>query len=239
MKSRIISLIFLILSFVFQVCTATSVSSEKDGIVLEVTITPAGGKHLVSCRLTNNSPFPICSSSLAYKHVFYAKLTDAKGDELLPDMEWAANFGQKSSPGYKRQKITSVFQVNPEESLDWEFFLEEAYSATNLDQSHELQVSWESIYGGTKTDRDGNPYHFPPDWKTSISIPLAEHGIGSSAIQARQSTDATGFTNKARNGKGESKANNKYGHFHSLLVAGVLILVALLLLVGFKKNRRA
>lgn len=237
MKPRILSLLFLILTLVSQVCTATSVSSEKDGLVLDVTIATEDGKHLVSCRMTNNSEFPICSASIAYKHAFYAKLTDVHGEELLPNKQWAENFGQKSSRGYQRQKITSAFQVNPGEALNWKFFLEDAYSIPNLNQSKELHVSWETIYGGTKTDRDGNPYHFPPDWKTSVTVPLAEVGIGKSAVKQNEET-ATSDASRNRRNKESVETIPSMGRSHVLWAVSLGILIGLLAVVALKRKSK-
>jgi hypothetical protein len=132
---------------------------------------------MVTRLLTNRSEFPICSASIRHKHVFYAKLTDTDGIELPQNEEWAQSAAQKSSKIYKRPRSFLGFQVNPGDFVNWDFYLEDAYPASSLKRAEKLEISWESWYAGAETDLDGNPYRFPPDWKTSVAIPLAESGI--------------------------------------------------------------
>ena len=173
-----IRVIILVLAAMLQDVVAKTVTSEKDGIVLNVTFTKDGEKNLASCILTNRSEFPICTVSISYRQAFYAKLTDANGSELYHNAEWAADYGQKTSREYQRPRSHMGFQVDPGESVKLKFYLEDAYPESSLEKADKLEISWESQYGGAKNDLDGNPYRFPLFWTTSVSVPLAEVGIG-------------------------------------------------------------
>jgi hypothetical protein len=237
MKSRILALIYFLLSF--QACAGTTVTAEKDGLVLEVTITSDDGKDLVSCRLTNNSEYPICTASIRYKQVFYVTLIDKNGNELPHNEEWADTYAQKSSRIYKRPRSHTGFQVNPGKSVDLTFYLSDAFPETSISQAHQMQVSWESKYFGAENDLDGNPYHFPAEWETSVSIPLAELGVVRSADKDNQASEATNLNDKPDAAISWLEASRKERTFYSLLVAGIVILVGLLLLVGFKKKSKS
>lgn len=179
MAKSIASKIFLIVVGAMLLATsAQAVTTEKDGIELNVTITRDEGKTLVSSVLANRSEFPICSASVRYKQVFYAKLADADGNVLPQDAKWAQSHAQKSSRRYHLPRTFTVFQINPGESLNWDFHLEDAYPASSIGQGEKLELSWESQYFGIKSDLDENPYRFAPDWKTSVTMPLAKAGIG-------------------------------------------------------------
>ena len=242
MKSQALSLIYLLqlLLLSLQVCAETTVTSEKDGLVINVKITPEDSKHLVSCRLTNRSEFPICSGSIRYKQVFYVTLMDESGNELPHDEEWANTYAQKSSRIYKRPRSHTGFQVNPGTSVDFMFYLSDAYPETSISQAHHMHVSWESKYFGAENDLDGNPYHFPAEWETSVTVPLAEVGVGSStAAPNGDASEVTNLTDKQTDVKKNSETSGKDGLFYLLLVAGVVILAGLLLVVGFKKKSKS
>jgi len=236
MNNQFKCLIFFVFLLLLQATAAKTTTSIKEGIVLDVEITKEDGKTSVLCRLTNESEFPICTASIRYKQVFYATLTDERGNELPHDEEWAQKYAQKSSRIYKRPRSHTGFQVNPGESVELKFFLEDAYPATSIKQASKLDVSWESMYYGAETDFDGNPYQFPPDWKTSVSLPLAELGIGSSTAQDGHASEATNVADKPNGVKTSLETNSKDSPFYLLLVAGVVILAGLLLVVGFKKR---
>lgn len=102
-----------------------------------------------------------------------------------------------------------------------------------------MQVSWESKYFGAENDLDGNPYHFPAEWETSVSIPLAELGVVRSADKNNQASEATNLNDKPDAAISWLEASRKERTFYSLLVAGIVILVGLLLLVGFKKKSKS
>jgi hypothetical protein len=241
MKSRTVILIYLLqlLLFSLQVCAGTTVSSEKDGLVLDVKITSEDGKHLVSCRLTNNSKFPICSASIRYKQVFYVTLMDESGNELPHDEEWANTYAQKSSRIYKRPRSHTGFQVNPGESVDLTFYLGDAYSKTNISQAHQMHVSWESKYFGAENDLDGNPYHFPAEWETSVTLPLAEVGVGASAAKGNEGVVSSGANNSNRSGEENPETTTTKVTSHALWAVFLGILIGLLAVVALKKKSKS
>jgi len=232
-------IIFFVFLLLLQVAAAKTTTSIKEDIVLDVTIIKEGGRTSVLCRLTNGSDFPVCTASIRYKQVFYATLTDERGNELPHDEEWAQKYAQKTSRIYKRPRSHTGFQVNPGESVELKFFLEDAYPATSIKQASKMDISWESMYYGAETDFDGNPYQFPPDWNTSASLPLAELGIGSSTAQDDHASEATIVSDKANGEKRSSEASRKDSPLYLLLVAGVVVLAGLLLVIGFKKKSKS
>lgn len=176
---------FLCLSLLFatllQWGAAQTATKEKDRIVLAVTISEEEGKNKVSCKLTNHSEFPICTSGVVYR-VFYAKLTDEAGNELPQEQAWAKKFSQKSSRRYIRQHSHVFFDVKPGASDKFDFLLQNAYPASSLEKGVKLEISWESFYYGASNDLDGNPYQFPPEWITSVAFSLEKLPTGLVAV---------------------------------------------------------
>lgn len=241
MKSRTVILIyfFQLLLLSLQVCAETTASSEKDGLVLDVKITTEDGKPLVSCRLTNNSEFPICSASIAYKQVFYVTLMDESGNELPHDEEWANTYAQKSSRIYKRPRSHTGFQVNPGESVDFTFYLSDAYPETSISQAHQMHVSWESKYFGAENDLDVNPYHFPAEWETSVTVQLAEVGIGMSAVKENQSGVNNSANDSNRGGEKNSETATNIRTSYAVGAVFLVILIGLLVVFVVKKKSKS
>lgn len=210
MKHLLLRIPTLLIIILLQSISAKTVTTEKDDIGLVVTITEEDGKHVVISELTNGSEYPICSSSLIYKQAFYVELKDAGGTVLSPFEEWAQDNAQKSSRWYKNPRSHMGFQVNPGDSVNFEFILEDAYPSNVIEQSFKMQVSWESVFGGSKNDLDGNPYHFPPIWVASVSVPLSEIGIGISPLQ----------TDRAKVGRDTKSDNSDKPEIFSVVLRG-------------------
>lgn len=223
MMSSILRFVVLIL-IAAQALFAQTATREKDRIVLTVTITEEAGKNKVSCKLTNHSEFPICTSGVVYR-VFYAKLTDVNGNELPQEQAWATDFSQKTSRRYIRQNSHVFFEVKPGESNTFEFLLQDAYPASSLEKGVKLEISWESFYYGADTDFDGNPYRFPPEWITSAALSLEKspNGLVAVPIVAQDDTQKA-HPKAASNPEPESPSN---GIRWLWLVPGLVLLVTL------------
>lgn len=234
MKYLLLRIPALLIISLFPLVLAKTVTTEKDDIGLVVTITEEDGKHVVTSELTNGSKYPICSSSLIYKQAFYVELKDAEGTVLSPFEEWAQDNAQKSSRWYKNPRSHMGFQVNPGDSVNFEFILEDAYPSNVIEQAVKMQVSWESVFGGSKNDFDGNPYHFPPIWVASVSVPLSEIGVGLSLPQIDQAK----ISRESKSAKSNNLeifsiyVNNKLGYF---LGGFIIMLATLAMIAAFKR----
>jgi hypothetical protein len=236
MKNLLLRLPALLTIILFQSVSAKTVTTEKDDIVLVVTITEEDGKHVVTSELTNGSEYPICSSSLIYKQAFYVELKDAGGTVLSPFDAWAQDNAQKSSRWYKNPRSHMGFQLNPGDSVNFEFILEDAYPSNVIEQAVKMQVSWESVFGGSKNDLDGNPYHFPPIWVVAVSVPLSEIQVGLSLPQTDQA-EIERETKSAEVNKIEIVSidiNNRKNYIIGVIIS---ILVTLAIFAAFKKRK--
>lgn len=234
---------FSVLFSVFPAFASQIATVEKDGIVLNVTIAEDADRTKVVCVVINRSEFSICSGSIRYKQVFYVKLTDADGAELPMREEWADIAAQKSSRVYKNPISQMAFQINPGEFVDGGFYLEDAYPVSSIERAQKLEISWETQYFGSETDFDGNPYRFPPDWKTSVTIPLTDEVIeevSKAEIEKNETTESSvGRVEDIPVSRSEVKNVYDWGgeyRFYWIILAVLILAISCSLIFWFLRN---